>query len=95
MYNFQLDHNHDISLTAGLIKSYKKLSTLIWHDLKVGIMNNVTAKDLITEIRATHPLARRVTDLVFKNAIQKIKRDLRSGTSSEKSDTMKITFLVD
>jgi hypothetical protein len=92
-------------MTAGLIKSYKKLSPLIWHDLKVGIMNNLLPKDLLPQIRAAHPLAQRVrcytnekaTDLVFKNAIQKIKRELRSASKSlsDKNDLMKIKFLVD
>ena len=47
-------------MTAGLIKSYKKLSHLIWHDLKMGIMNNLLPKDLLPQIRAAHPLAQRV-----------------------------------
>jgi len=41
-------------MTAGLIKSYKKLSPLIWHDLKMGIMNNLLPKDLLPQIRAAH-----------------------------------------
>jgi hypothetical protein len=61
VYNFRLDHNHGISVTAGLIKSYKKLSTLIWHDLKIGVLNNALPRELILHIRDTHPVARRVS----------------------------------
>jgi hypothetical protein len=60
VYNFRLDHNHDISVTAGLIKSYKKLSTLIWHDLKIGVLNNALPRQVISQIRDTHPVANRV-----------------------------------
>ena len=60
VYNYQLDHNHELSMTSGLIKSYKKLSTLIWTDLRVGIIKGILTKILIAQIREEHPLARRV-----------------------------------
>lgn len=58
--NFKLDHNHDISLTAGQIKSYKKLPTIIWNDLREGVLNGILPKMLVSQIKESHPMARRV-----------------------------------
>ena len=60
-----MEHNHDVSLTAGLIKSYKKLSTLIWNDLRDGIISGIMPKALISQIKESHPLARRVIFIRF------------------------------
>lgn len=85
-----LIHNHAplSSTEANLITSYRGLSTLIWSDLRRGVEEGLSARALIERVRELHPQARSVTELVFKNSIQKVKRESAAAMMSpEETET--------
>ena len=92
IYRFQNTHNHDpLSAHDALkITSYRQLSTGIWSDIRLGVSKGHSFREITQHRKDAQPLARRVTDLVFKNAIQKCKREFFC-----KREKMSIEFLLD